>query len=776
MEEPSRIIPAGRERKPGDALTVIPAPSVLPWDQVPREPHLLDYLIILRKHQWLIITFLLTVVTVVTIASFKMKPVYEAAARVEVDKESQNMVPFPDSNSYGEYDDSENYIETQTKILQSETLALMTIKSMDLARYPEFGGNSAAGVVHEGAIPRRPAILGAFLGRLGVKRVPNSRLIQVQFEAEDPQLAAQVVNAHLQNFVEQNFRSKFDATTQATTWLSSELEELRIKVEKSEDARIAYERENQIWQIDEKQDITTQKLADLSKAVTDAQTDVAQKEALYRMAISGNVDALPAARNNDVISNLLRRKAELDELYAEALDQYGPNYPKVVRLQSQQKEVEQNLATARKTMVESVEEEFATARSHVELLQQALDKQKAEANDLSEKLVQYHILQHDADSNKQLYDGLLQKLKEAGITAGLRSSNIRVVDPAMAPSSPARPQKTRNIALAVLVGLVGGVGLALFREYLDNTVKSPDDIEALTGLPSLAVVPALPGLNGHHSRLAKLGGEVAMAPTPGGPRVELLSYVQPKSQISEAFRALRTSLLLSQAEHPPQVILVTSALPREGKTTAAVNLAVTLAQLGDRTILVDSDLRKPGVGRLLNLGTGKYAGLSSYLAGVSTLDLVTVPHPAIPNLAAIPTGPLPPNPADLLSSHKLADAIAELRTKFKFVVIDSPPIMAATDAVILSVQADGVLLVVRSGETPKEAFTRTRDLLLSVKSRLLGVVLNAVDASAPDYYYSYRYYPYSYGYGPQEALELCLEEAPEHVPTKPQDRDDSDKL
>jgi capsular exopolysaccharide synthesis family protein len=343
----------------------------------------------------------------------------------------------------------------------------------------------------------------------------------------------------------------------------------------------------------------------------------------------------------------------------------------------------------------------------------------------------------------------------------------------MIPSYPSRPAKARNIALAFLVGLVGGIGLALLREYLDNTVKTPDDVEALSRLPSLAVVPAFGDDGNRKRRMGLFGG-----PATNGhdKRIELVAQHLPKSQMSEAFRALRTALLLSQPDHPPQVILVTSALPREGKTTAAANLAVTLAQLGDKTVLVDADLRKPGVGRLLNLGTGKYAGLSSSLAGVSTLDLVTVPHPAIPNLAAIPTGPLPPNPADLLSSHKLADAIAELRTKFKFVVIDSPPIMAATDAVILSVQADGVLLVVRSGETPKEAFTRTRDLLISVKSRLLGVVLNAVDASAPDYYYSYRYYPYSYGYGPQEALELGHEEAPEHVPSKPQDRDDSDKL
>ena len=742
MEEASRLLP--RDRKATESLTVIPAPSMLPWDQMPREPHLLDYFIILRKHQWLVLTFLLTVVTVVTIASFKMKPVYQAAARVEVDRESQSVLPFQEPNSVDEFVDMENYIETQTKILQSETLALQTIKSMDLGRYPEFGGtaNSLAWT-HGGTAQKRPSILGAFLGRLSVKRVPTSRLIEVQFEAEDPQLAALVVNAHLQNYIEQNFRSKYDATTQASNWLSGELEELRIKVEKSEDARVAYERQNQIWRTDEKGDITTEKLGDLNKAVTEAETAMAEKEALYRMALSGNVDALPAAVANPVLQELLKHKADLEEQYLIALDQYGPNYPKVLRLAAERKELAGNLEQARKTLIEGVQQDFNTSRNRVELLQANLDKQKTEANDMAEKLVQYQILLHDAQSNKQLYDGLLQKLKEAGITAGLRSSNIRVVDPALTPSSPARPQKARNILLAFLVGLIGGVGLALFREYLDNTVKSPDDIEALTGLPSLAVVPSLPGLNGHQGRRT---GEAALQ-SASGPRVELLSYVQPKSQISEAFRALRTSLLLSQADHPPQVILVTSALPREGKTTAAVNLAVTLAQLGDRTLLMDSDLRKPGIRRALNLTIGKEAGLSSYLAGVSTLDEVLVPHPTISNLEALTTGPVPPSPADLLSSHRMREAIAELRLRFKFIVIDSPPVMAATDAVILSALTDGVLLVVRSGETPKEAFTRTRDLLAAVKCRLLGVVLNAVDSSAPDYYYSYRYYPYAYGYG-----------------------------
>ena len=748
-----KIMP--REHSSNGSNGVVELDRLPNWELSPREPHLYDYLLILRKHQWLILSFVLAVVTIVSVATFKMQPVYVATARIEIDRESSNILPFQGNDAYDAAMDLDNYIETQSKVLTSETLALQTIRNTGLSARPEFSGSSGpseAVAIGSLANQRRPPELAEFLGSLSVRRVPTSRLLDVSFESTDPILAAKIVNAHLETFVEQNFRSRYEATTQASTWLADQLEELKVKVQKSEDARIAYERQNQIWSLDDKSNITTQRLADVNKELTDVQTERMKKESLYEFAKAGDLDSVPQVQNNAFLMDMIRKRGEINGEYNDALSQYGPNFPKVLRLQAQLKELDQTLQKQKQNIVNGLESDFREARQRETLLTQALEQQKADVNAMSEKLVEYNILKREAETDKALYDGLQTKLKEAGISAGLRSSNIRIVDPAMIPSAPARPAKARNVALAFLVGLVGGIGLALMREYMDNTVKTPDDVENLARLPSLAVVPQFTDSSGSAKRAGLLQG-FGSSSNGHEKRIELVAQHLPKSQMSEAFRALRTSLLLSQAGHPPQVILVTSALPREGKTTAAANLAVTLAQLGDRTVLVDADLRKPGVGRLLNMTGGKYAGLSSYLAGVSSLDLVSVPHPSIPNLVAIPTGPLPPNPADLLSSSRLNEAITELRSKFKFIVIDSPPVMAATDAVILSVQCDGVLLVVRSGETPKEAFTRTRDLLTSVKCHLLGVVLNAVDSSAPDYYYSYRYYPYSYGYGPQETAE-----------------------
>src|SRR5262249_10000919 len=523
------------------------------------------------------------------------------------------------------YSDSESYIETQSRILTSETLALQTIRNSGLSSRPEFStpsGPSEAIATGNLANQKRPPELGEFLGSLAVRRVPNSRLMDVTFESTDPQLAARIVNAHIENFIQQNLRSRYDATYQASSWLADQLNELKLKVQKSEDARIAYERQNQIWTLDDKQNITTQRLADVSKELTEAQSERLKKESLYTFAKEGNLDAVPQMQSNSFLMDLSKKRNELNAQYTDLLSQYGPNFPKVQRLQAQVKELDGTIDKERQNILNGLESDFREARQREAMVLQKLDAQKAQANTMAEKLVEYNILKREAEANKSLYDGLLTKLKEANISVGLKSSNIRLVDPAMIPSYPARPAKARNLALALLVGLVGGVGLALLREYLDNTVKSPDDIETLARLPSLAVVPQFAGSNGN----GKFNGTLQGANGNGASqRIELVAQHLPKSQVSEAFRALRTSILLSQADRPPQVILVTSALPREGKTTAAANLAVTLAQLGDKTVLVDADLRKPGVGRLLNLTGGKYAGLSSHLAGASSLDLVTVP-------------------------------------------------------------------------------------------------------------------------------------------------------
>jgi capsular exopolysaccharide synthesis family protein len=739
MADQQKIVHLGGTNGSSIEPLVTRMPSVT-LDVMPRETHLLDYLIILRKHKWLIASVVVAVVTIVAISTFRMQPIYVATSRIEIDRENSNIFPEPGQETYEIYEDLDNYIETQSKILTSATLASQTIKSLHLDRDPRFGGHpedtSALEVVppNNDAQPAPPQ-LGAFLGSLGVGRVPNSQLLDVSFASTDRQLAAQIVNAHVDNFIEENFRSRYAATSLASNWLAGQLDELKAKVEASEDARISYERANQIWTLDDKQDVTTQKLADLNRELTSAQADRINKEAGYQLAQNENYDAIPAVQTSPVIQDLIKRQSDLSSQYNQALNQYGPKFPKVVRLQEQIQDLDQLLSNEKKNVVNQTEAEYQGSRQRELLLQQALDQQKVEASAMADKMVQYNILVRDAEANKQLYDGLLQKLKEAGINAGLRSSNIRVVDPALVPTVPAKPQKSRNIELAIMAGLVGGIGLAFLREYMDNTVKSPDDIETLTRLPSLAVVPAFAGENGLGRKLLKA------SKTNGQGRAELVSHMQPQSQMSEAFRALRTSLLLSQADSPPQTILVSSALPREGKTTAAVNLALTLARLGDKTLLIDGDMRKPSIARALDIADGRHVGLSSYLAGASSLEQVMVSYPGLTNLSVIPTGPVPPNPADLLSSYRLAEMMTELRSRFKFIVVDSPPIMSATDAVIMSAVADGVIVVVRSGETPKEALTRTRDLLISVKARIIGVVLNAVDASFSDYHY----YPYFYG-------------------------------
>src|SRR5271155_2329934 len=331
MSEDHKLVP--RENGSNGAVELIPPSSRLPaWDLSPREPHLYDYLLILRKHQWLILSFLLAVVTIVSIATFRMQAIYVATARIEIDPSNASILPFQGMDPYGYEMDLESYIETQSKILTSETLALQTIRSSGLGARPEYAspnGPSEALAIGSLENQKRPPELGAFLGSLGVKRVPNSRLMDVSFESTDPQFAARTVNEHIKNFQDQNIRSRYDETTRATTWLRDELDELKIKVQESEDKRIAYERKNQIWTLDDKSNIPSQRLADVNKALTDAQEERMKKEALYQFAKAGDIADVPQLREGPIFQGLMQRKVVASAEYNDSLSQYGPSFPRV---------------------------------------------------------------------------------------------------------------------------------------------------------------------------------------------------------------------------------------------------------------------------------------------------------------------------------------------------------------------------------------------------------------------------------------------------------------
>src|SRR6267143_3758199 len=394
MAEENKLVPRGNGSSGAIELLPVPTRSAV-WELSPREPHLYDYLLILRKHQWIILSFMLAVVTIVAIASFRMQPVYVATARIEMGRDDSNLLPFPSGNSYDFMMDLENDMETQSKILTSESLALQTIRNGGLSSRPEFSspdGPSEAMAVGSLANQKRPAELGEFLASLSVKRVPNSRLMDVSFESTDPQLAARIVNAHIAMYIEQNFRSKYEATTRASTWLGDQLGELKVRVQRADDARIAYERQNQIWTLDDKQNITSQKLSDINKQLTEAQSERLKKESLSQFAKSGNLEAVPQVQNNAALADLTKKRAEASSQYADALSQYGPNFPKVQRLQAQVKELDQGIEKEKQKILDVLASGYHEAQQRETLLTQALDQQKAETNQMAGKLVEYNIL------------------------------------------------------------------------------------------------------------------------------------------------------------------------------------------------------------------------------------------------------------------------------------------------------------------------------------------------------------------------------------------------
>jgi len=407
----------------------------------------------------------------------------------------------------------------------------------------------------------------------------------------------------------------------------------------------------------------------------------------------------------------------------------------VVQAERQLQELDTQIEAQEKVAAGRIESDYQAAMNREQLLHKAFEDQKNEANSLNTKLVEYSLLRRDYETNQQLYEGLLQRLKEAGISSGLRSSNIHVVDRARPPMNPVRPRKSLNMMLSLVVGLALGCALAMFNEYLDNSVKIPEDVEQLVNLPVLGIIPAVASVMAAYPSRRK---PLPRAAAPTGTTSDLATVAQPQSVVSEAYRALRTSILLSTSRHAPQLILISSGQPREGKTTTALNLAITLAQRGDRVVLIDTDLRRPRIHRSFQMQNDR--GLSTFLTTQAPIEELARPVRQVPNLFVIPSGPTPPNPAELLSSEPLEALFAELRRHFDFIVLDSPPAISVADSMILAAHADGVMLVVHGGVTTRETLKHTTKLMNSVNARILGIVLNNVDVRSVDYKYYYSNY------------------------------------
>jgi capsular exopolysaccharide synthesis family protein len=476
----------------------------------------------------------------------------------------------------------------------------------------------------------------------------------------------------------------------------------------------------------------------LNRDYTAAEANRVQKQSLYELA-KANEDQVGIMVEDSVLQHMEEKYADAKTAYTEALGQYGPNFPKVVRLRDQLAQLQTLVTGARTQTLAKIHNDYLASLSREKLLGDAMAKEKETVSAVNQSMIEHNILKREFEINQQLYESLLQRLKDATLSASLQVSDVHVIDPASPPATPILPNRKRNLAAGLLIGLILGVTLAFVQESLDSSVRTTEEAERLVNAPALACIPA----ESDSYRRKQLGAGPSLGAAGGPDGVGLAVLKRPSSPMAESFRSLRTSVLLSTAPRPPQILLVTSAQMGEGKTSTATNLSISFAQRQEPVLIIDADMRRPSVAKTLGIGNEK--GLSSFLTGAHSLDEVLLPYERIPNLWVLPAGPRPPDPAELLSSNMMEATLKDLLKRFTQVVIDSPPLLLVTDAVILSAMVDGVILVVASGTTPRGALTRAHRILENAGARILGMVLNKVDMRFDSYYGSY-YGPYHQSY------------------------------
>lgn len=725
-----------------------PAPPT-PTYSTDTDVHLLDRLAIVYRYRYVALSVFVLTTAAMMIQGYSSVQVYQAQARLLIENERSTAIPGLTTTSDAFYEDPEPYYQTQYKILKGRDLARRVVRRLNLGAVPEFNGTAAAPptpltLVHDlktrllglfGFTPPAPiepprpdesadesALVGAFLGRVDVEPVRGSRLVDVFFQSTTPAFAAQAANALAEEYVNQNLELKLQSTDNMLEWLDKELANQQKKVEDSERALAEYRDRQNAMSLDDKQNIVLARLNQLNDAVTKAKTARVQKESLYNQIKSlppgANVDTLAVIAQNPTIQSLKAKLTDLQRQKTQLSERYGDKHPAIQAVNAQLADAQQQLDAETRRALVTVQNDYQSAVLEEQTLSRSLDAAKADAMDLNRKSIDYGVMEREAKSNRQVYEALLQREKELRVSSNSRSNNVRIVDRAEVPKSPMTPGGRRTWLMSLTVGLILAIGVVFGLDYMNDTIKTPEDVTRRLKLPFLGLVPSVRG--DKHPVLAS-------------------SHVP--HDFGEAFRSLRTSLMARYPAEGTKILIVTSAQPLEGKTTTACNIAMALAYGGSRVLLVDADMRRPGMHRPLRLTNDR--GLSQVLTGQARVRDV-IQRTIDPNLLAITAGRIPPNPSELLASERMRTLLLNLtHGPFDWIIVDTPPVLAVTDAVVLAPLVSGVTFVVGAEMTRRRLAERALETILTSRPKMTAIVLNKVDFARNKYYYS-RYYGHQY--------------------------------
>jgi capsular exopolysaccharide synthesis family protein len=733
--------------------------------------HLRDYWRIIRRRLWIPITILLLVSTLATIYNLRLPSIYEGVTRIEIGREERAVNIKDVQISMGGGDDTQ-YLNTQLKILQSQRIAYLTAKRLDLEHNTEFSPGLArpldlqaetvdisSGESDEQAeMQKLEGFIAQLLGNVEIRPVRDTRLVEIRYRHRSPELARKIADNWAEAYRDNHFNTTYNLNKDSGRFLTKTINDYKIKVQQSEERLLNFRRANEVIDFGERENTVIARLAALNQSLLQAENERKNAELLYRMSREvADVTTLPEIQRDPMIQDLNKKLTELRAAREQLLVEFTSEWPEVKKIDQQIAQLEGESRAAQQRILTTIDNQYRATVEREAAYRQAFSEQRSETLTQSEGAIQAKMLQQEIDTNRQMLDRLLQSQQGVELsTAGLLRNSIQITEYATIPRVPVAPKRAQNILFSAILALVAGLGLVLFLDYINNKIESVEDIDRYLRLPALGVIPLLEGTGKARRLLASgaagsgkalAGGSSALPNLSGGNLI--LTQVEANSSMAESYRQLRTSLLLSSAGHAPRTILFTSSQPAEGKTTTAVNTAISLAQTGAAVLVVDADLRRPRVHRIFSLKNT--SGLSNFLAGEG--DLSSQIQIAMPNLYVLPVGPLPPNPAELLGSARMKQVIETLAANFDHVIIDSPPVASFADSLILSSMVEGVVLVIKGGTTPREMAQRTQAHLLGVGARILGVVINQIKLQPHDYYYYSTYYSRYYYGGDKEEEE-----------------------